>query len=134
MAYLLDTNQFIFALQSPTRLHVSVVTLLAQPATVLYLSVVSLWEVKLKSESQFASGESKLPLMQPLPLMLEYMLEKGVMLLTLEPAHIVVMLETSLKTNDPFDQLLLKQCQVEKMQLLTSNKRLLSHPLVAQVV
>jgi PIN domain nuclease of toxin-antitoxin system len=128
--YLLDTNQFIFALQNQSRLTPRMVSLLEDEAPNLALSVVSLWEVMLKNQTVYSSGSSKLPLVQPLPDMMDSLLALGVSLLELDSTHIFAQLDPPLQHNNPFDQLLLKQCKVENLKLLTSDARLTAHPLV----
>jgi PIN domain nuclease of toxin-antitoxin system len=130
-AYLLDTNQLLFITQQPTRLSQQAIGIVQDPKNRLHVSVVSFWEIQIKHDARRPDGTSRLPLVGTPGSILDYFLQSGSLLLSLLPAHIFVPLSVSVATNDPFDQLLLKQCQIENLTLLTSDRRLMSHPLVA---
>jgi PIN domain nuclease of toxin-antitoxin system len=100
---------------------------LAHPPGILVISAVSIWEMRLKWESLFASGARKGPVS---PTAAVRVLEaQPLTWLPLLPVHAAAQLETSLHHQDPFDELLLLQAQVEDMRLVTRDARLADHPL-----
>ncbi len=130
MRLLLDTNHLLFIAQQEERLTQKRKHLMNQIATELWISTVSLWEIRLKNESLHPSGDSKLQLKQPINEMVSYFLRKGIQILVLETAHVMTRMSTPLLHKDPFDRLLILQAQVSGLKLLTSDKRLADHPLV----
>jgi PIN domain nuclease of toxin-antitoxin system len=53
----------------------------------------------------------------------------GLVMLVINPEHVLATVEPEPATRDPFDRLLLGQCQVENMRLVTLDRALSSHPL-----
>ena len=89
----------------------------------LYASAVSLWEIAIKVRL------GKLPLkiaLSDLPLMVDR-LQLDPLLITFD--HVLADLANPPPTRDPFDRLLLAQCQVENMRLVTIDEALETHPL-----
>ena len=62
-----------------------------------------------------------------------YLSGLGVVWLPVTAAHSTNLLLPQPQTHDPFDRMLLSQCAVEDMKLMTGDKQLLGHPLVAIV-
>ena len=93
----------------------------------LYVSAVSIWEMRLKHNARHASGERKsrfdpndvIPVLE----------NQGVTFLPMTIRHAARALETPLGHRDPFDELLLVQAQEEGLKLLTVDRLLVSHPL-----
>jgi len=54
-------------------------------------------------------------------------------MLSVEAEHVIVATYPEPESRDPFDRLLLAQCQVENLKLLTLDRALLKHPLVLRV-
>jgi PIN domain nuclease of toxin-antitoxin system len=121
---LLDSHIFLILLERETgRLSMEVGQALVGSTSILFVSAVSFWEIALKSRL------GKLPLdVSPdrLPAIAE---EMGILLLPITPAHAVHELTPLPRTRDPFDRMLLAQCQVENMQLVTLDRELVDHPL-----
>ena len=96
------------------------------PETALYASVASLWEIAIKVRL------GKLALHVPtkaLPVLIENM---GITLLVIDHHHVLTVAEPEPATRDPFDRLLLAQCQVENFRLMTLDRALVDHPLAWQ--
>ncbi len=91
----------------------------------LHLSVTSLWEIAIK----FRLG--KLPLSVGLADLPQVAERFGIGILPIAVEHVVVELQQAPPTNDPFDRLLLAQCQVEGLRLVTVDRALIDHPLAA---
>jgi PIN domain nuclease of toxin-antitoxin system len=96
------------------------------PSSISYVSVVSLWEIALKSRL------GKLLLAVPLAELPGYLGSKGLRVLDLRPAHVLANLESVPATRDPFDRLLLAIAVVEGFRLLSDDEALKGHPAVAR--
>ena len=133
MRYLLDTNQVLFICQQPERLTKQGQDLMWARETELLVSAAAFFEIAIKHRSKTPDGLTKLPLKRPPADMLGYLAAKGVRGLPIEPHHSWTTLETEPGHADPFDWLLLQQCQAEGLLLLTSDRNLKEHPLAAFV-
>lgn len=89
----------------------------------VFLSTVSLWEVKIK----FQAG--RLDLSVPPSEFPNACQILGLKLLPIEPLHVLADLAVAPPTRDPFDRLLLAQAQCEQMRLVTIDGALAGHPL-----
>src|SRR5262245_23822634 len=126
MRFLLDTHVLMSVVEKRTaKLPQGVQRLLADPAVQFLVSVASLWEIAIKWRL------GKLPLSLPLGLLPDVLIGLELDILAINEVHVLTTLETEPQTRDPFDRLLLAQCQVEKLQLLTLDRALASHPLSA---
>jgi PIN domain nuclease of toxin-antitoxin system len=121
MRLLLDTSILIDLVE--VRLKEPMRERLVAPDAVLHASVVSLWEIAIK----FRLG--KLKLKAPLMRVPELVQNLGLALLTIEASHVLAIVEPEPSTRDPFDRLLLAQCAVENLRLVTLDRRLTPHPL-----
>lgn len=109
---LLDTHTFLWWDSKPEKLSLRVLALCQDPAVVLYLSLVSLWEIQIKS------GLGKLPLVLPLREIVEgQQAQHGLQLLPITPAHIYTLEMLPLHHNDPFNRLLIAQSISEGLPL-----------------
>jgi PIN domain nuclease of toxin-antitoxin system len=88
-----------------------------------FASVASLWEMAIKSRL------GKLPLKTPLARIPGALDELGLRLLPIDERHALAELEFEPIMRDPFDRMLLAQCQVEGMRLVTLDRALLQHTL-----
>jgi PIN domain nuclease of toxin-antitoxin system len=87
------------------------------------VSVVSLWEIAIKS------GLGKLDPGVPLDKM-QRILEGGKLtILAIDVPHVITTVEPEPLTRDPFDRLLLAQCEIEDLQLVTVDRALTDHRL-----
>jgi PIN domain nuclease of toxin-antitoxin system len=124
MRLLLDTNiLLLFFEERLDRLDRARGDALNDAAADLHASVLSLWEIAIK----YRLG--KLPLRPPLrelPGLLERM---GLALLDIKAPHVLAEVEPLPPTRDPFDRLLLSQCLVENLRLVTLDRALAAHPL-----
>lgn len=95
--------------------------------TRLFVSVVSIWEMRLKFHARHPSGARKSRFdPEDAVAALE---EQDVTFLPLTIRHAARPLETPLDHRDPFDELLLVQAQEEGLKLLTVDRQLAGHPL-----
>ncbi len=88
-----------------------------------FVSVASLWEIAIK----YRLGKLALDMqLEDLPLYCESLLYG---ILPVVTAHAIEDLRDQPSTRDPFDRLLLAQCQVEGLRLVTTDRALVVHPL-----
>lgn len=90
-----------------------------------YLSVASLWEIAIKNRL------GKLPLTASLEDLPETARRYGIELISINENHALQNINPEPPTRDPFDRLLLAQCAVENMKLVTIDTALQDHPLSA---
>jgi len=87
------------------------------------VSAASLWELAIKHRLGKLALDVAIEELSDLFLSLEFQL------LSVDHHHAVAALHETPATRDPFDRLLLAQCQVEGMRLVTLDRALATHPL-----
>ena len=88
-----------------------------------YVSVASLWEIAIKwrlAKLKLTVHPSKLP---------ELIGVMGIGLIPIDASHVLASVDPEPTTRDPFDRLLLAQCKIEGLHLLTVDRALVTHPL-----
>ena len=131
MRILLDTSYLYHLMGAPDSFSESERRFLAEQSARLYVSAVSIWEMRLKFRARHRSGARKSPF-DPGDVMA--MLEgQDVTFLPMTMHHAAKELETPIPHSDPFDELLLVQAQEEDLKLLTSDRRISAHPLAITV-
>lgn len=128
MRLLLDTHIILALIEHRAENFTPGIRRLIEPATAeLHVSVVSLWEIAIK----WRLGKIQLsPGLHTLPELLDGM---GIELITINASHVLATVDPEPLTRDPFDRLLLAQCHVEDLRLVTIDRALVAHPLVAKV-
>jgi PIN domain nuclease of toxin-antitoxin system len=124
MKLLLDTHIFLALIEDgAARLPAGVASLLRDGASEHHLSAASLWEIAIKCRL----GKLRLSIsLGALPELLDGL---GVKTVVIDERHALASVDPEPKTRDPFDRMLLAQCQVEGFRLLTIDRALVSHPL-----
>jgi PIN domain nuclease of toxin-antitoxin system len=131
VSVLLDTH-YVFAIAgSPGRLTGTEMNFLAAWPDHFVVSAVSLWEMRLKWQALFASGDRKGPL-DPTHA-LRILAGQNIEYLSLSAAHAATALREPIRHGDPFDEILLVQAQVEGLKLLTRDAKLVGHSLAMRV-
>lgn len=97
--------------------------LLRSPADQFVVSVASFWEIAIKHRL------AKLKLDLPLEDFAAYFESLDYELLPVDSRHALANLQPLPPTRDPFDRMLLAQCQVEGLNLVTADRSLVRHPL-----
>ena len=97
----------------------------------IFVSVVSIWEMRLKYTARHRTGTRKSPF-DPRRV-LEVLKRQDVSLLPLTEIHAAQPLEVPLPHKDPFDDILLAQAQVEGLRFLTTDRQLVDHPLAITI-
>ncbi|HZK99864.1 MAG TPA: type II toxin-antitoxin system VapC family toxin [Caulobacteraceae bacterium] len=126
MRLLFDTHILIAIIEGranvlPERLR----GLIEDPAGAFHVSVVSLWEIAIKHRL------GKLKLSTSLHALPQMVASMGMELMPIIAGHVLAAIQPEPPTHDPFDRLLLAQCQCEGLRLVTLDRALASHPLAA---
>ena len=118
---LLDTHTFLWWDSAPGRLSATVLALCRDPSVVLYLSLVSLWEIKI--------GLGELPLSLPLAeIIRDQQARHGLQILPITPAHVYALDVLPTHHKDPFDRLLIAQALTEGLSLASVDGIFSSYP------
>jgi PIN domain nuclease of toxin-antitoxin system len=114
MKLLLDTHTFIWWDRDPGLIPSVTLTLMQQPETQLFVSIVSLWEIQIKLQI------GKLTLQNSLSeVILRQQTENGIQLLTISLLHILALEKLPQYHKDPFDRLLIAQSMNEAASLVS---------------
>jgi PIN domain nuclease of toxin-antitoxin system len=121
MRFLLDTHVLIWALEGSKNLPLKARNLLLDPTHEHYVSTASVWELVIKV------AQRKLSLGRDLD-ELEIGIETaGFKLLPVHVRHAIAVASLPNHHRDPFDRLLIAQCHVETLRLLTVDTQLSSY-------
>jgi PIN domain nuclease of toxin-antitoxin system len=112
MRLLLDTNALIYSLGSPKKLSLKVRDALTSEDSVVLVSAVSIWEMRIKQ----ALGKLKVT-----SALLEAIQEQGFDLLPITPVHADSLKDLPMHHRDPFDRLLVAQALLEKLTVVTTD-------------
>lgn len=124
MRLLLDTNVLIALIgEKADVLDRATREAVAAPDAELHASVASLWEIAIKSRL------GKLALGVPLATLPGLFEQMRMTLIVINHRHVLTAPEPEPATRDPFDRLLLAQCSVENLRLVTLDRALGSHAL-----
>jgi PIN domain nuclease of toxin-antitoxin system len=127
MRLLLDTHILLaFVERGGAGLPDGVAALLSDQRNEHHLSAASLWEIAIKCRL----GKLRLtPSLAALPELVEGL---GITIVAINERHAVASVDPEPTTRDPFDRMLLAQCQVEGLRLVAIDRSLVSHPLAAK--
>jgi len=123
MSLLLDTHILLSVVDTPRKLPAAIEELLQSGETAMSASVASLWEIAIKARL------GKLPMRTSPSSLPDALSPAGIAILPIDHRHVLPELDPEPSTRDPFDRLLLAQCQVEGMRLVTVDRVLAAHPL-----
>jgi PIN domain nuclease of toxin-antitoxin system len=117
MRLLLDTHILLAVLEKRTATFApDLRCLIAEPGGEFYVGMASLWEFAIKWRL------GKLHLTPRLHMLPELLGDMGIELLAINEHHVLTAAEPEPLTRDPFDRLLLAQCQVEGLRLVTTDR------------
>jgi PIN domain nuclease of toxin-antitoxin system len=116
MRLLVDTHCWLWMQAAPERFRKSTRKLLEDPSTQVLLSAASSWEIVIKH----ALGKLVLP-EPPERYVPARMARSATLGLPVEHAHALRIAALPLHHRDPFDRILVAQCQVEGLPLLTAD-------------
>ena len=128
MRLLLDTHVLLALVERRfADLPASIANLLQNPEHEHHLSAASLWEIAIK----WRLGKLKLrPNLDALP---ELLRSLGIQIVAVNEHHAIGAVEPEPAARDPFDRMLLAQCQIENLRLVTIDRALLNHRLALTV-
>lgn len=118
MRLLLDTQLVIWVATGDPRLSASTRALIGDPSDQIVFSVVSLWEVAIKSALGRADFRHSAEALR------NGALRAGWEEVAISGDHAIAVADLPLIHGDPFDRLLVAQAKVEGMTLLTADKTL----------
>jgi PIN domain nuclease of toxin-antitoxin system len=128
MRLLLDTHVFLAVIEGhKASLPAALDALLKDPENEHHLSAASLWEIAIKWRL------GKLRLTPKLAVLPDLFHELGIQILPINEHHALAAVDPEPVTRDPFDRMLLAQCQIENLRLLTLDRSLLKHRLAARI-
>jgi PIN domain nuclease of toxin-antitoxin system len=121
---LLDTTILIALVRGELmRLGKSIAWAVTAPDNDCFASAASLWEIAIKTRLRKLDPGMEL---DELPGFYE---RSDINLLAIDHRHAVTAVTPEPKTRDPFDRLLLAQCHIENLRLVTVDRALVDHPL-----
>ena len=113
MNLLLDTHVALWAITDSERLTGRARQLIQEPASVIWVSVVSLWEIATKH----GLDRGDMPVSSQQALL--YFKAAGYRILSLDAAHVLALQDLPAHHQDPFDRMLVAQALTEPMRLMT---------------
>ena len=127
MRVLLDTSYLYNLMAAREQFSYAERLILTNQTVQLYVSAVSIWEMRLKFRARYQSsgGEN---FFEPNDV-IAALEEQDVVFLPMTVSHAARQLETPIAHKDPFDELLLVQAQEEGLKFLTIDRRIVGHPL-----
>ena len=118
MRVLLDTHIVLWALADSPRLSNPARAVLTDAGNECWVSAASVWEIAIKvALGKYALG-------QPMAQLARAISVAGFRTLDVTVAHAAGIEQVEVRHADPFDRLLLAQCEVETLRLLTADKTL----------
>jgi PIN domain nuclease of toxin-antitoxin system len=128
MRLLLDSHVLLALIEGRNAgLPAGIDALLKDPNNEHHLSAASLWEIAIKRRL----GKLKLtPKLSALPELLHGL---GIRIVPINEHHALAAVDPEPTTRDPFDRMLLAQCQIENLKLVTLDRSLLSHRLAVKI-
>ena len=131
MKLLLDTHFLIWIAIEPGKITAAERALLIAPETEPMLSVLSIWEIRLKWETLDRHGRRK-GIVSP-EAAIRIAVDSMIALASLHPDDVTLPLDPPLPHRDPFDEMLLVHAKRLGARLLTRDDKLAGHPLALQL-
>jgi len=122
MRILLDTHMVMWALEDSPRLPAAARALLEDPDNECWVSSARVWEIAIKTVL------GKFRLGHPLAAIENAIERAGFQSLDVTLKHAAAIERVQASHGDPFDRLLLAQCEVETLRLLTADRALRKLP------
>jgi PIN domain nuclease of toxin-antitoxin system len=123
MNLLLDTHTFIWCSIQSNKLSQAVSDLLVDQESSLFLSLVSVWKIQIKT--QLGKLAFELPLTELIASQQE---TNHLQLLPIQLNHILALEALPNHHRDPFDRLLVAQAMIERMPILSADTTLDAYP------
>ncbi len=126
MKLLFDTHSFIWWVSAPNKLSPMVLAMCHDQANTLLLSVVSAWEIQIKSQI------SKLRLNISLADIISNQQRNQLEILPIKLTHVLALDGLPMHHRDPFDRLLIAQANSEDVILLSHDAIFAQYPVNVQ--
>ncbi len=118
MRFILDTHVWIWWIAEPERLSEQAVQMIEASENQVFISTASAWELSIK----YSLGKIKLP--SNIEDFFMFIFPKcGFTTIRVEFIHALKVASLPHHHNDPFDRLLIAQAQIEKMPIITADKK-----------
>jgi PIN domain nuclease of toxin-antitoxin system len=119
MLALLDTNAFLWWVTDDYRLSEQAREVISDSGNTIFFSVASAWEIVIKAKL----GKLPLPELPEtyIPSRVNYY---GFQILAIEMKYVLHISKLENHHNDPFDRLLIAQSQVERLPIITVDKKI----------
>lgn len=116
MMYLLDTNALIWFMSDSKSLSASARSIINEPANIIWVSIVSIWEIAIKRSS------GKLSVPAPLSHFIDAQMKRNKLLyLDITLDHIDVVVSLPFHHRDPFDRMIIAQALQEDLAVITKD-------------
>ena len=123
MNLLLDSHTFIWWRDEPQKLSPTAFAAISHPQNVVFLSVVTVWELQIKI------ALNKLAIKGGLANAVQDERQRnGVQILPVQLSHALYLENLPLHHQDPFDRLLISQAMVENMTLISLDRKFPLYP------
>ena len=126
MGLLLDTHIFLWVVGNELAARDRRIADLLRGRADLHVSLATVWEIAIKRRL------GKLDIGFDLADTQKVLTGMRLRLLDITLDHVTAELDPWPPTRDPFDRLLLAQCQTESLRLVTADRALFDHPLAAR--
>lgn len=113
-SYLLDTHIFIWAMEESKRLPKDIKSKISDPNNKVFISVATAWEIIIKRMKNKLKAPKDIP---------GGIKTAGFRVLPIEITHVLGVEGLPLYHQDPFDRILIAQAKIEKLTLITSDKK-----------
>ncbi len=124
MKFLLDTHTFLWFIMGSSKLSKKARELMEDASNARLLSIASLWEMAIKVSL------GKLTLAEPFEVLIPQQLKlNGIELLNIKIEHMATVTVLPFYHRDPFDRLLIAQCMVERLPLLSADESMDNYPI-----
>jgi PIN domain nuclease of toxin-antitoxin system len=125
---LIDTQLLVWGALEPDRLPAAARRALRSTTHDLWFSLVSIWEVAIKTSLGRADFRVDPALLH------DELVQQGFKVLPIRLNHLSELARLPLVHGDPFDRLLIAQAQVERVMLLTADRTLAGYGRAVKVV
>jgi PIN domain nuclease of toxin-antitoxin system len=123
MNLLLDSHAFLWWREEPKKLSADAYTAIADPQNVVFLSVVTAWELQIKIALNKLAVKGGLA-----NAIQDEQKTNGFQILPVQLAHALYLENLPPHHQDPFDRLLISQAIVEDMTLVSLDRKIALYP------
>lgn len=123
MKVLLDTHTLIWYAEGIKKLSAKAQVELESPDNIKFVSVVSLWEIVVKANS------NKIGFKQTFKEVNRFLINNNINLLSIDISHLNILLNLPYHHKDPFDRLLISQAITENFTIISADQYFKSYPI-----